>query len=96
MLLLGDGSVLGHQEPTRPTFWRLVPDSTGSYVNGTWSPIAVMPTINGVAYKPDYYASGLLPDGRMMIEGGEYNVNTRGMDKRGARSTIRSRIRGRR
>jgi hypothetical protein len=51
----------------------LTPDITGSYVNGTWSQIASMPVINGTQYAPLYYASAVLPDGRVIVMGGEYN-----------------------
>ncbi len=44
MLLESDGTVLVHREPGNAggtTDWyRLTPDKTGSYVNGTWSKIA--------------------------------------------------------
>lgn len=72
MLLLSDGTVLVHNEPSfvggTPVWWRLTPDATGSYVNGTWSQIAPMPA----GYNPLYFASAILPDGRMIVEGGEY------------------------
>jgi len=48
---------------------RLTPDNTGNYINGTWSQIASMPA----GYAPTFYASAVLPDGRVVIEGGEYN-----------------------
>jgi hypothetical protein len=68
MLLLTDGSVLVQE--SNGGFWaRLTPDITGSYVNGTWSQVASLP----VGYTPLYYASAILPDGRVIIEGGEYN-----------------------
>jgi hypothetical protein len=47
----------------------LTPDDTGSYVNGTWSQLATLPP----NYSPLYHASAVLPDGRVIIEGGEYN-----------------------
>jgi hypothetical protein len=64
-LLLTDGSVLV-QDAGTTDWWRLSPDIFGNYVNGTWSPIASMP------YAPLYFASAVLPDGRVLIEGGEY------------------------
>ncbi len=68
--LLTDGRVLAQQYQTG-NWYALTPDSSGSYVNGTWTaqPLTTMP--NG--YKPEYYASAILPDGRMIVEGGEYN-----------------------
>ena len=67
-LLLTDGTVIVHEYST-PNWWRLTPDITGSYVNGTWSQIASMPS----NYGPLYFASAVLPDGRVLLEGGEYN-----------------------
>jgi hypothetical protein len=49
-------------------WWKLTPDQTGSYVLGTWTQLAPMP--NG--YAPLYFASAVLPDGRVIVEGGEY------------------------
>jgi hypothetical protein len=50
-------------------WWRLTPDATGSYVNGTWSQLASLPA----GYSPLFFASAVLPDGRVLVEGGEYN-----------------------
>src|ERR1041385_6789708 len=70
MLLLTDGTVLVHSEQSSSSQWyKLTPDAGGSYVNGTWSSIASMPA----GYAPLYFASAMLPDGRMIVEGGEYN-----------------------
>ncbi len=77
MLLESDGTVLVHDEPNNSTtagsntWWKLTPDSNGSYIDGTWSQIASMPS----GYKPEYFASAILPDGRMIVEGGEYIGN---------------------
>ncbi|HEV8118434.1 MAG TPA: hypothetical protein VGQ32_07910 [Thermoanaerobaculia bacterium] len=67
-LLLTDGTVIAHATCS-PDWWRLTPDSSGSYVNGAWSQIASMPANHG----PLYFASAVLPDGRVIVEGGEYN-----------------------
>ena len=67
-LLLTDGTVMMH-EYCEPNWWRLTPDNTGSYLNGTWSQLASMPS----DYGPLYFASAVLPDGRVIVEGGEYN-----------------------
>jgi hypothetical protein len=67
-LLLTDGTVMMHQYNS-PTWWRLTPDNTGSYLNGTWSQLASMAS----NYAPLYYASAVLADGRVIVEGGEYN-----------------------
>ena len=74
MLLESNGTVLVHDEPDNNTtggttaWYKLTPDSKGSYIDGTWSKIASMPA----GYTPLYFASAILPDGRMIVEGGEY------------------------
>ena len=74
MLLESDGTVLVHSEPDNNVtggtneWWKLTPAPDGSYIDGTWSQIASMPA----AYTPLYFASAILPDGRMIVEGGEY------------------------
>jgi hypothetical protein len=74
-LLLTDGTVIVqevHSGGLGTGIWyRLTPDNTGSYANGTWTQIASTPS----GYAPDFYASAVLPDGRVMVEGGEYNGN---------------------
>jgi hypothetical protein len=67
-ILLTDGTVL-IQDVGSQDWWRLTPDLTGSYVNGTWTQIASLPA----GYSPLYHSSAVLPDGRLIIEGGEYN-----------------------
>jgi hypothetical protein len=74
-LLLTDGTVLVHSEQSNSANWyRLTPDINGSYINGTWSQVASMPS----GYAPLYFADEVLPDGRVIVEGGEYN-NGRGV-----------------
>jgi hypothetical protein len=74
MLLESNGTVLVHDEPDNnvtggtTAWWKLTPDWKGSYVDGTWSQIASMPA----GYTPLYFGSAILPDGRMIVEGGEY------------------------
>jgi hypothetical protein len=67
-LLLTDGSVI-IQDAGCPDWVRLTPDSSGSYANGTWTQIASLPA----GYSPLYHSSAVLPDGRVIIMGGEYN-----------------------
>jgi len=51
------------------TAWFLLtPDITGSYINGTWSQAASMPP----GYAPLYFGSAVLADGKVIVEGGEY------------------------
>jgi hypothetical protein len=66
-ILLTDGTVLV-QDAGFPDWWRLTPDQHGSYVNGTWTQVASLPA----TYSPLYHSSAVLPDGRLIIEGGEY------------------------
>jgi hypothetical protein len=74
MLLESDGTVLVHDEPDNNitagsnAWWKLTPAANGSYADGTWSQIASMSS----SYTPLYFASAILPDGRMIVEGGEY------------------------
>lgn len=71
--LLTDGRVLVHDESgntgTWGNWWTLTPDANGNYANGTWTQVATMPS----GYGPLYFASAVLPDGRYIAEGGEYN-----------------------
>jgi hypothetical protein len=68
-LLLTDGTVIAHATSST-AWWRLTPDINGSYINGTWSTIAPLPT----GYAPLYFGSAVLPDGNVIVEGGEYNL----------------------
>src|SRR5689334_21423466 len=63
-ILLSDGSVLVHNS-CGSDWYKLTPDSSGSYVNGTWSTVALLPS----GYAPLYFGSAVLPDGRLVIEG---------------------------
>jgi hypothetical protein len=76
--LLTDGTVLLHEEQdsTPQKWYKLTPDINGSYINGTIKPIASLPVINGTQYGPFYFSSVVLPDGRFVIEGGEYNLGS--------------------
>jgi hypothetical protein len=48
--------------------FRLAPDRYGNYINGKWSSLASLPS----GYAPLYFASAVLPDGKLMVIGGEY------------------------
>ncbi|HEY2446278.1 MAG TPA: hypothetical protein VGI20_11125 [Rhizomicrobium sp.] len=76
---LTDGRVLA-QGGGESDFWILTPDSSGSYVNGTWKQAASLP----VGYQPYAMASRVLADGRVLIEGGEYNFNNYAFTNLGA------------
>ena len=67
-LLLTDGTVMVHDVGAQD-WWKLTPDVNGNYVNGTWSQLASLPS----GYSPLYYSSAVLPDGRVIVMGGEYN-----------------------
>ena len=80
MLLLTDGSVMAHGLASN-NWWRLIPDPTGSYANGTWKQTASMlndntltATQNGPTYGPVFFGSAVLQDGTVIVFGGEYNV----------------------
>ncbi len=68
-LQLTDGTVMV-QDCGSQDWWQLTPDHTGSYVNGVWTELASLPA----GYSPLYHSSAVLPDGRVIIEGGEYNL----------------------
>jgi hypothetical protein len=71
-LLLTDGTVMVHHEDPNDGFsdwWKLTPDINGSYVNGTWTQLASLAS----DYGPLFFASAVLPDGRVIVEGGEQN-----------------------
>ena len=70
-LLLTDGSVIV-QDGDASDWWRFTPDKNANYINGTWTQIASLPS----GYGPLYYASAVLKDGRVIVEGGEYNLGS--------------------
>jgi hypothetical protein len=84
MALLTDGRVLMHDESGNPgtwqNWWTLTPSSTGSYANGTWTQVASTSS----SYGPLYFASAVLPDGRYIMNGGEYNNGSDAWTKLGA------------
>lgn len=86
MLLLTDGTVIAHEENDQNgnvatlAWYKLTPDINGSYVNGTWSQIASLPS----GYGPLFFGSAVLQDGRVIVEGGEYNQYGAGFTKLGA------------
>jgi hypothetical protein len=79
-LLLSDGTVMVQAGGGNASsaWYKLTPDSTGSYINGTWSRLASMHAARL------YFTSDILTDGRVFVEGGEYtgpnsaqtNINT--------------------
>jgi hypothetical protein len=68
LLLLPDGTVMAQQAGTSSVWYRLTPDSHGSYINGYWAtntPMAPM------TYTRQFYASAVLRDGRVFVAGSE-------------------------
>ena len=98
MLLLTDGRVLVHEEPNcsgtgcvgsdYTAWYTLTPDSTGSYINGTWTKVASLPT----SYSPLFFSSAVLPDGKVAFKAANITVRPPAALMRGkalARCTIR-------
>jgi len=87
MIQLRDGRILFHEEQggNSQNWHILTPDSTGSYVNGTWSSGGTLPP----GYAPWFFSSQLLPgSGRhILIEGGEYNNGVQDWTNLGAYGT---------
>jgi uncharacterized repeat protein (TIGR03803 family) len=67
MLLLTDGTVIAQGAGISSAWYKLTPDSSGSYVNGTWSQLASMSTPR------EYGGSMVLPNGDVLFVGGEYS-----------------------
>ena len=81
-LLLTDGTVMVHHEDANDGFsewYKLTPDINGSYVNGTWTQVASLAS----NYGPLFFASAVLPDGRLIVEGGEQNFRQLCLDQHG-------------
>jgi hypothetical protein len=87
-LLLTDGRVMvqfvGEFEGLAHQFqdwYALTPDDTNSYVNGSWTELASLYSLESghppVDYAPAAFASAVLADGKVIIEGGEDNNGQR-------------------
>jgi hypothetical protein len=76
---LTDGTILC-QAGNDHDFYKLTPDITGSYVNGTWTQVASLPS----GYEPDAFSSAVLADGRVVVVGGEYNYGQFVLTNKGA------------
>lgn len=66
MIQSTDGSILV-QSYDGQSWMKLTPDDKGSYINGTWSNLASEPVARL------YFASQIMPDGRLFVAGGEYS-----------------------
>ena len=75
---LTDGRVLG-QSFNEQHWYILTPDNKGSYVNGTWTRAADLPP----DYGPYAFASAVLADGRVIVQGGEYNFGNFDLTSKG-------------
>ena len=69
MLLLSDGTVMA-AGGSMNTWYRLTPDSSGSYVGGTWSALASMHDTRL------YFSSDVLTNGKVFVAGAEYGTGT--------------------
>jgi hypothetical protein len=68
---LTDGRVL--VQSFNPAEWyTLTPDAKGRYQTGTWAQVGRLPA----NYAPLAFASAVLPSGKLVIAGGEYNFGT--------------------
>jgi hypothetical protein len=67
MILLSDGTVMAQQDGVTKNWYRLTPDSFGSYINGTWSQLSSM------SLERQFYPSNVLSSGNVFVEGGEYS-----------------------
>jgi hypothetical protein len=69
-ILLSNGMVMYHgssgTDGTSADWYGLTPNSSGSYVNGTWSTLASM------SVSRLYFGSNVLPNGNFFLVGGEY------------------------
>jgi hypothetical protein len=65
MMLLSDGTVMA-QIDGGASFYRLVPATDGSYINGTWRN-----DITSMSYTRTYFASAVLQNGKVFFAGGE-------------------------
>ena len=67
--LLSDGTVITPRNgSTGGSSFKLIPDASGSYVNGTWS------TAAGMSTGRQYSDQQILPDGRLLVLGGVMGV----------------------
>jgi hypothetical protein len=77
MLLLSDGTVMvqGGSDTSSRRWYRLTPDASGNYANGTWTSLASM-NLGRL-----FYGSAVLPSGKVLVMGGEYTgTNTSNTD----------------
>jgi hypothetical protein len=71
--LLSDGSVMAQQSFLNgysSNWFKLTPDTNGSYVHGTWT------NLHSMQYTRLWYSSQVLKDGRVFVAGGEYGTGS--------------------
>jgi len=77
-ILRTDGNVMVEEVDTTGyatgNWYLLVPNSAGNYENGTW---LLWTETSSLGYAPLYFGSAVLPDGRIVFEGGEYNFSSK-------------------
>jgi hypothetical protein len=71
MLLLPNGTVMVQGGGQTSAWYDLAPDSTGSYVNGTWTQLASMNVSR------QYFGSNVLSNDKVFVVGGEYAGDVR-------------------
>jgi Kelch motif len=76
---LTDGRVLAQSKADERHWYLLKPDIKGNYVNGIWTRAADLPS----DYGPFAFASAVLADGRVIVQGGEYNFGVFTLTNRG-------------
>lgn len=75
---LTDGRVFV-QANSETHFYILTPDQNGSYVNGTWTQAKTLPS----GYSPYAFSGAVLADGRVIVQGGEYNFDNFSLTNKG-------------
>src|SRR5262249_44531013 len=75
MMLLSDGTVMtqqggnSSQSLATNSWYRLSPSLSGTYVDGSWSSSAIA----SMSLQRLWYASNVLPGGKVFVVGGEYS-----------------------
>lgn len=80
-LQLTDGRIL-IQEANTSNWYTLTPSKGGLYHEGTFTKVKSFPA--SMNYAPLYFASAVLPDGRVIVEGGEDNSGVEDWTTKGA------------
>jgi hypothetical protein len=69
-LVLSDASILAQRGPGYNNWFRLSPDSQGHYANGSWTANSGL----NMADIRQFFASDVLPNGKVLVVGGEYGA----------------------